>query len=266
MSLNGLAVLNIELTSRCNKSCFMCGRRAIEKDHPEIEENWGDMQFKLVEHISTQVPEDITIQFHNNGEPTLYPKLKEALQLFPRNIRCFNTNGKLLVDKAFDIIGNLETLTVSVIQDDDESDEQYKIVKDFLAIKGDNKPYMVYRLLGEIKNKERWEKLPGLITTRPLHNALGSFNYKKKVTIPEVGFCLDLMNHLCINKNGSVSICVRFDPDGHGILGHLLSDSLEDLWNSPMRRDLIKEHLKGNRAANKLCEKCHFYGVPRGVD
>jgi hypothetical protein len=49
------------------------------------------------------------VQFHNNGEPTLYPYLEGALSLFWHCIRQFNTNGKLLVEKAYEIIGNLQT-------------------------------------------------------------------------------------------------------------------------------------------------------------
>ena len=29
-------ILNIELTSRCNKNCWMCGRRKVDRDYPEI--------------------------------------------------------------------------------------------------------------------------------------------------------------------------------------------------------------------------------------
>ena len=92
---NGLSTVNIELTSRCNKSCWCCGRRKIDKDYPEIAMNYGDMDFELVKKIEKQLPNDIVIQFHNNGEPMLYPRLKEALQLFKGRIRQFDTNGKL---------------------------------------------------------------------------------------------------------------------------------------------------------------------------
>jgi radical SAM protein with 4Fe4S-binding SPASM domain len=123
---------------------------------------------------------------------------------------------------------------------------------------------MIYRLLGNVENKERWGKLPGLICNRILHNPMGSFNYTKKVTIPEVGFCQDLFTHLVIDRFGDVYPCVRFDYKKINKLGNIQKNTLEELWNSEKRQNLLKEHIKGNRNSSELCSKCHFYGVPRG--
>ena len=130
-NFNGLLVCNIELTSRCQKSCWMCGRRKLEKKYPELCD-WGDMDFSLVQNIAGQLPSNIIIQFHNNGESLLYPKFGKAIKLFPSQIKCLDTNGKLLLEKADEIIDNLDTLTISVIENDLEGDEQYDIVKNFL--------------------------------------------------------------------------------------------------------------------------------------
>jgi radical SAM protein with 4Fe4S-binding SPASM domain len=295
--MNGLTVVNIELTNRCNKDCWMCGRRVVERDYPEVSFE-QDMDFDLLKIIARQIPKGIVVQFHNNGEPTLYPRLREALDLFPNNIKCFNTNGKLLLQKADEIINNLDTLTISVIENDLEGDKQYEIVKKFIEIKdgkrrgectkceywesGFRKPYMIYRLLGDVgfsneknyieKNgelyeervikKQRWYDLSGLVCTRILHSPLGSYNYQKKVTKPEIGICLDLLNHMTIDVNGNVSICVRFDPHKYGVIGNAYDTPLKDLWESEFRQNLIKEHIKGNRKANQLCETCDFYGCP----
>ena len=113
---NGLTTVNVELTSRCNKDCWMCGRRKVDRDHPEITMNYGDMDLKLVASIAKQLPDGIVVQLHSNGEPLLYPQFKEAAGLFKRQIRCMDTNGKLLVVKADEIIGNLDTLTVSTLR------------------------------------------------------------------------------------------------------------------------------------------------------
>lgn len=256
---NGLSVVNLELTSRCNKNCWMCGRRKLEKLKKT---DWGDIDFKLVKSIAKQLPEGILIHFHSNGEPLLYPRFGEAIKMFKNQIKTTDTNGKLLLDKICEVINNLDTLTISVIEDDPEGDEQYEIVKKFLEIKGDKKPFMIYRLLGEINEKERWYDLPGIVCTRILHNPMGSFDYTKKVTIPEHGICLDLLTHLVIDRYGDCYPCVRFNPNKYNKLGNIEYSKLIDIWNHPLRKYFVEEHIKGNRNCSDLCSECDFYGVP----
>jgi len=110
---NGLTTVNVELSSRCQKACWMCGRRKIDKKYPNIKMNYGDMDFQLVKAIAEQLPDGIVVQFHDNGEPLLYPRFGEAVRLFDCQIKCMDTNGKLIVEKANEIIDNLDTLTIS---------------------------------------------------------------------------------------------------------------------------------------------------------
>ncbi len=230
----------------------MCGRRKIDREYPEIAMKYGDMDFELVKKLSHQLPPNIIVQFHNNGEPLLYPKLREAIRLFKRQIKCMDTNAKLLLEKADEVIGNLDTLTISVIENDSEGKEQYEIVKRFLKLKGSTKPLMVYRLLGDVQ-RGSWEKLPGIIATRILHKPEGSFGYQKKVTVPEIGICIEALSHLAINRFGKVSICVRFDPKGEGIIGDATKEDLIDIWNGLKRRARIKLHIEGRRKELPLC-------------
>jgi len=259
-NFNGLSVVNIELTSRCNKRCWMCGRRKIEKNYPELVD-WGDMSYELVEKIAKQLPTGIMVSLHNNGEPTLYPKLYGALLAFKNQIRHFDTNAKLLMKRAYEITDNLESLTISVIENDPEGDEQYEIVKQYLDFKKDKKPMMVYRLLGNIDKRERWEKLPGLIANRTIHNPMGSFKYRKTPTRPEHGICLDLFSHLAIDRYGKVSPCVRFDPKRLGVIGDANKTALVDIWNGKKRQKWLKAHLEQRRDKIPLCSYCDFYGV-----
>lgn len=263
MSLfNGLCFLHLELTSHCNKDCWMCGRRKIDREYPQIALNYGAMDFSLVEKIAQQVPDGAVIQFHNNGEPFLYPRLGDAISLFDRQIRCLNTNGKLLLEKAKEVIDTLDTITISVIENDPDADEQYEIVKEFLKIKMEKKPLMVYRLLGEVKDPERWETLGGIIARRTLHNPLGSFGYRHPPTVPEIGMCIEILTHMAINRAGAVSTCVRFDPHGLGIIGDANETSLADIWNSRKRRHWIDLHKQGKRKEIPFCGRCDFWGVP----
>lgn len=255
--------LHLELTSRCNKSCPMCGRRKLEQEYPHLCD-WGDMPTEMVQLIARQVPEGTVVQFHNNGEPTLYPYLGWAMFQFKHCIRQFNTNGKLLPEKAGEIIDNLDVLTISVIEKDIEGDYQYERVREFLDIKRDNRPSMVYRLLGNVENKQRWYGLPGKVVTRVLHSPNGSFNYSKVVTVPEIGLCLDLLTHLAIDRYGNISMCVRFDPNGKLRLGHVNELSLFDAWKHPKRLKYIQHHIDQERDKCPGCDRCDFWGVPRG--
>jgi len=262
-SFNGLSTVNVELTSRCNKNCWMCGRRKIERDYPEIAMNYGDMNFKLVKKIAKQLPNGIVVQLHNNGEPLVYPRFGEAVKLFKKQIKTIDTNGKLIVERADEIINNLDTMAISIFENDPEGDKQYELVKKFLKIKGNRKPLMIYRCLGKV-DLSRYEKLDGIVATRVLHNPLGSFKYQKKTTVPEIGVCLDMLNHLAIDRLGKVSICVRFDPLRLGVIGDANTTALIDIWNSPKRKKWLKYHIEGKRNKVPLCSYCDFWGVPTG--
>jgi len=242
----------------------MCGRRKIDREYPEIVKNYGDMNFRLVRYLSNILPSGIVVQFHNNGEPLLYPRLGEALNLFKNQIRCFDTNGKLLVEKQGEIVNNLDTITVSVVQDDQEQNEQYEIVEKFLEFKGERKPRVILRILGEVEGIRKWINLNQMIVSRVLHAPDGSFNYEKEVVKPEIGICLEVLNHLSINKDGNVSPCVRFDPKGENIIGSIKYFPLEIIWDSDRRKALLEMHINGDRNKIPFCSKCHYWGIPRG--
>ncbi|OGV63241.1 MAG: hypothetical protein A3K19_13030 [Lentisphaerae bacterium RIFOXYB12_FULL_65_16] len=260
--LSGLANINVELTSRCNKNCWMCGRRRIEREYPELALRYGDMEFELAERIAGQLPPGVVVQLHNNGEPLLYPRLGEAIALFRDQITQFDTNGKLLLDKAHEIIGVLDTMAISVIENDPESEAQLAIIEEFLSLKGDRKPYTLLRLNGAI-DERKYDRLGLVYARRALHSPMGSYQYQRAApTVPEVGICLDFLHHLAISADGSVSICVRFDPLRLGVLGNVRDRALAELWNGPKRAEWLECHKRGLRSQVPLCSYCHFWGVP----
>ena len=262
--LSGLSNINVELTNRCNKTCWMCGRRKVEREHPDLALNYGDMAFELVEKIARQLPPGIVVQLHNNGEALLYPRLGEAARLFHGGVTNIVTNGKLLVAKADEIIDHLDTLAVSVFENDPEADEQFEILREFLRLKKERKPLVLLRINGQVDTR-RYVELGLLMARRVLHASMGSYHYEKVApTIPEIGICWDFLHHLAINKDGKVSICVRFDPMGLGVIGDANTQTLAAIWNSPKRQDWLKLHKEGHRDRIPLCSYCDFWGVPTG--
>jgi MoaA/NifB/PqqE/SkfB family radical SAM enzyme len=264
--LSGLTTVNVELTSMCNKNCWMCGRRRIDREFPEIAVNYGDMDFGLVKRIAEQLPPNIVVQLHNNGEPLLYPRFREAASLFPNQVKCIDTNGKLILEKAEEVIDVIDTMAISIIEKDAEADEQYEIIAKFLELKKDKKPFTLLRVNGDV-DTARYEKFGLIMAYRIIHSALGSFNYmKSNPTIPEIGICLDFLNHLAINKDGEASICVRFDPKRLGVIGNAKKESLGEIWNGEKRMAWLEYHRQGRRDKVPLCSYCHFWGVPTGAD
>ena len=271
--MNALSRITVELSSRCNKECGMCGRTPM-RIAGTLDQ--GDMIPEMAYYIAEQIPKGTVVQFHWNGEPTLNPRLGTILGYFKHCITGMNTNGKLLLEKATEIIGMIDTLTLSVIQDDPEAEEQWDTLQKFLLLKGDAKPMMIYRLLGDVDPK-RFENLgQGIIATRILHAAEMSRDYEKPVTIPEMGICLDMLHTVAISYKGQVNHCVRFDPKGKAKIGKLSITteraSLQEIvmginnqaWHHHPRQSYIRKHRDGDRHKVPLCSGCDFYGVPTG--
>ena len=200
-NLDGLSNVNVELTSRCNKDCWMCGRRRVERENPALALEYGDIDFELVRKIASQIPPNVVVQLHNNGEALLYPRFGEAVKLFSSQITNIVSNGKLLVERADEIIDHLDTLAVSIFEKDPEADNQYEILKEFLKIKEGRKPYVILRLNGHV-DSERYAAFGLPFATRILHSPMGSFDYQMPPTVPEIGICLDFLGHLAINQKG----------------------------------------------------------------
>lgn len=72
------AKVGLELTNRCNLRCGMCPMNKLER--PDT-----DMPWWLVEKIAADFRDnEIQVRWlHEMGEPLLYPRLAEAIELFP---------------------------------------------------------------------------------------------------------------------------------------------------------------------------------------
>jgi radical SAM protein with 4Fe4S-binding SPASM domain len=209
----------------------------------------------------------VFIQLHNNGEPLLYPQFTEALELFTGHYTGLNTNGKLLLEQADAITAYLSTITISIIPDDPEGDEQLDIAQQFIEFK--SRPLVVFRMLGHIDSEreylinkwaQRYEKV--LIVRRILHSPDGSFNYERKVTKPEIGVCLEMLHKLAIDRYGNVFPCVRFDPHKKNLIGNVTENWLTNIWRGEKRRQWIQHHIEGRRDLVPLCKTCDFWGCP----
>lgn len=268
MDFGGLTCVNIELSSICSKNCSVCGRRKLDREYPEKILQYGNMSIELMNKIAEQLPKSkLLLQLHFNGESLEHSQLGNALQIFKNHIRCLNTNGQLLLKKFDDIIDNLDTITISTLETDDTWYQQYEILKEFLNKKGNRKPWVIIRCTGNISNERRklYEELNCLIADRILHNPMGSYNYTHSVVVPEHGICLEIISKMVIDKNGIVRACARFDYNDENIIGDINKETLLEIWNGEKRQNLLQKHIDNRRREIPFCNKCHFYGIPRGI-
>lgn len=246
--------INIELTSRCQKNCWICPRwnNNIEK---------GDMSLKLLEIIAKQLPENIIVHFHNNGEPLLYPYLKEAFSLFSKQIIHFDTNGILLVEKRKEI-EDANIISVSIIENDPIGCEQINILSDYLNYKSQNQK-VIARCVGVIDEFRMGliESMNIPIVKRILHDKSGRNSYTKETIKPEDFICRDFLNHPAIDYLGNFYMCVKYDPKGEGILGNLNDSTIKDLWYSEKRMKMLEQHVQ-DRNDIEFCRNCEYFGYP----
>jgi radical SAM protein with 4Fe4S-binding SPASM domain len=267
-NLNGLSRVNIELTSRCEKSCHFCGHQ-----DPKINKSleYGDMDIGLLRNIHAELPGGITIQFHRDGEPLQYGHFEEAISLFCSDfITNIVTSGMRLMDRTM-MIGRIDSLTLSVFRGDTEAENQWRQLTSFLKIKGDRSPLVLVKIVGDLEPERMFQyrnlKDSGAIRIigRALHVPGGSRGYRKSApAIPEIGICLDFLNHPSIDWQGNLYICNRLSPDREGLLGNLNTSTLADLWNSQKRMEWLKAHREGRRSEVPLCKDCEFWGIPVG--
>jgi radical SAM protein with 4Fe4S-binding SPASM domain len=237
----------------------MCGHQDPDI-HPTLV--LGEMDFTLLETIRSQLEPGVAIHFHRDGEPTDYPRLRDALSLFTGFLTTITTHGERLAERADDIINFCTTVCVSVFRGDPDHDLQMASVKEFLKRKGSQPPMVQIKIVGDYPDSP-WEKLDVPIIRRLLHVPDGNYRYIKRApTIPETRVCEDFLHRPSVDWRGRVFICNRLDDSSSGLLGSLRESSLDDLWNSPQRRDWMAAHLKGRRdQAAPLCKDCKFWGI-----
>lgn len=257
--LSGLSQINIELSAKCLKRtlCSFC----FHQQSTDL--TFGDMDFELLESIRHDLtPGSLTVQMHRDGDPLSYPQLGNALDLFAGGgfIRSIVTHGETLYERADELIGRCESVTVSVFGSDPDADVQFESVSKFLEVKGSRSPRVLIKVVGAC-NVSRYFGLP--ILYRKLHTEQNDRYVKSIPMLPESGVCNDFLSKPAVAWNGRVYQCVRFDDKEDGYLGSLYEQTLDEIWNGVRRKQWLAAHVAGKREeANPRCAKCTYYGIP----
>jgi MoaA/NifB/PqqE/SkfB family radical SAM enzyme len=237
----------LELTSRCNLRCGMCPMDVLTRP-------FEDAPWDMVEDVARQMRElGLPMKYlHEMGEPLLYKRLPEAIDLFPGV--CVSTNGTLLNEQwSKDILStSLAKLRICI---DTLKPEVYPIVRK--GGKFDAVVENIRRFLEMSKGKKIVVEIQRMITTQTHDETVKDFReffhldrYPQAVIIQKTCEGLDTSEVTELHQayygcfqgtpyqwfvilcNGDVTHCC-YDYDGTQKLGNVREQSIRQIAASP---------------------------------
>jgi hypothetical protein len=260
----------LELTSRCNLRCGMCPMDALERPYE-------DAPWDMVEKVAREMQDlHLPLKYmHEMGEPLLYKRLAEAIDLFPGV--CVSTNATLLSEKR-----SRELLSTSLSRIrlciDTLMPEVYPKVR-----KGGKYPEVVEnirRFLDLSKGKPIRVEIQKMVTSLTQHETVGNFReffaldrYPHAAIIQKTCEGLDTSEvtelhqayygcfqgtpyqWFVILANGDVTHCC-YDYDAKQCLGNVKSQTIPEIASSSFLSTIEDGFARHDFSALPRCAEC----------
>lgn len=238
------SIFDIEITTRCNKDCWMCPRESFTRKKE-------DMKEKVFDYLKDWLPTNASIFFAGFGEPTLHPLLASFInKLKQRNIsNCLISNGKKLnytfISKLFQ--EGLNKLKISFIIP--EETELLFNSLNTLALFKEN--IVLLFLLTQItsaiaKIKTALEEQGYTVEYKQIHNRGGYLYLDEKNYFFTCGTFFKVTY---INVKGEIHICSN-DINNLNCIGNIFTMSFLDVLN-------YKRKFFGLQPIANLCRFCN---------
>ena len=265
----------IEITNKCNLNCSFCSRTTKEGKELTIDE--------FIEIISKIKDYTDYVYLHVQGEPLLHKDLEEFLNICEdNNIKVNITTNGTLINNYVDIFKKSKSLRQINISLHSENNKKNYYDEVFSSCKKlSSNIYISYRIwnLNTLKpTKELINIIDKISEYYELDDSLKESILKEKSTkiyintfvdkdnlfewpdlnnsVDKDGFCYALKTHIGILSDGTVVPCC-LDRDGIINLGNIFKESLDDILNKKITKDII-DGFKNNKAVHPLCKKCNF--------
>jgi radical SAM protein with 4Fe4S-binding SPASM domain len=253
--------LNLELTAKCNKKCSFCPTQ-IDPLYKRMGHS-GHISLSLIEDIVKELPLETQISFHKDGEVLLYPELEAALDLTINHFTHFCTNGILLDKYAHILIGKVDLITLSVLDEENTSNganQQVVATKKFLE-KLNSQEHTPKKTRLNVKTFsqemfEKWTQIHDDVFMAEIHNWGGDYPVEQAKAL-EDPICPALYNKMAINFDGTVSPCC-LDYKHLSLVGDATKETVAEIWAGEKMmelRNLIEENRLNETS---ICEGCSF--------
>jgi len=292
------SVMNIELTNRCNLSCWFCPHQML-KEMKKKDIDWN-LFLKYIDQVG-ELNNVERISPVGLGEPFLYPYWENALRRIkiklPEISLRLTTNGTLVDDdiakRLFNILGNDDHILFSLNAGDretyrnsmgaDKFDSVVDNINRFLQIRksSERKPsvevqIIVTDLTASSVNefKAQWEgrldRRKDVVFIRELENWGGKITTDrhtlKKITNRYP--CVALWNTSVVDVDGNVYPCCEALSDREKsslVLGNINETSLKELFVGKRFREIKEKHLRGKWDEFPECKKCDMWSSTQDI-
>lgn len=290
--------LDLELFGGCNYRCYMCPQKDPDGREAEFKKTLPFDVFKKIVDDALQYGLE-AVSLHGSGEPLAYKKLYDAIKYCKDRglkVTCF-TNGYLLSESISQQIvdAGLDILRISAIGYDKDSyaksmgksafDRVRENARNFLKISQGKTQLHLYHLIidkdrieDEINlYRQNWGNYVGTESEIWLmHNWAGSFNssYKRIGFVKDQRSCGRMFKPMLQVRAGGignhtgavVACCMVLGKDSQAVLGHLDSQSIKDVWNGGLFKELRKKHSEKRWNEIEYCKGCdQLYEVPESL-
>lgn len=275
--------LRFEVTTKCNYYCVICPHESLTR---KIETMSTDIFKHLFDKINTETTQYNTLTFPGMGEPLLDKTLDVKIRYGKKNgfAVLILTNGSVLTVDRFRRLqdSGVDSIRVSMYGDTLESYNAvhgikdvnlFQKVKDNLSkisrIKNHTKLLLTYNVVDQrndstLKNWiEYWNDKVDLLEVWRPHNWVNAKNYRD-VQPEKMKTCgRPWKTPLQVQVDGTVNMCC-FDFDGKLLLGDLNTQSLKEIFESPMFKKILQHHTTGDfEGSGLICENCDQRNVDK---
>lgn len=270
--------MRFEVSTHCNYKCIICPHHKLIRNKEIMSLELFKMLF---DKVNAETDQYMTLTFPGMGEPTLDKTLPDKIAYAkskkPDLEITFITNASLLTPEKWMQYEDLGVTSVRVSFYGNNAESYSKV----MGIASKNMFERVCQTLEEIariKKKTRllltmnavskeydvvpeewiryWEERADLVEVWWPHNWVDSVHFRKLQPQKMKSCGRPFDGPLQIQVDGTVNMCC-FDYDGHLTLGDLKTQSLKEIFSSPMFKKIVQCHTTGNfEGSGLICENC----------
>src|ERR1700733_797475 len=227
--LENLKALEIEVNSRCNRSCSYCPVDVLP--YPSVPREMSDDTFVRLHEQLAQVGYSGRISYHFYNEPLLRKDLERLIRMskafMPSAKIVLFTNGELLNDQRYHTLRDAGVMYIVVTSHDNRTHPP--------------RPNQIVQFPANLELTNRGGVLVKLPAATEIHRKTP---------------CFAASEMLIATVTGDIVLCYE-DARRENILGNIRTQTLEQIWNSPTLvawRLALEQGRRGEAA--EICSRC----------